>query len=211
MKTIGVSTGKQEKQGDGGTETVQETKAGKSHPLQIQFSVGMPQWLWSSRGFVIDQVRWARIWPGCSDCKKWWRPTPVFSPGESHAQRSLAGYGPWGCKDSDTTEWLNLFTAPLETTCPQTPKTLWESSGPTLSHVGFNNPVWWKLWVLFFFFFWFKSKVNPSSKHDFISNIQLFLLKMLYVWMLYIKIHLVFSNRLPLLDKCAVRGIFNST
>ena len=27
-----------------------------------------------------------------------WQPTPVFLPGESHGQRSLAGYSPWGCK-----------------------------------------------------------------------------------------------------------------
>jgi len=25
-------------------------------------------------------------------------PTPVFLPGKSPAQRSLAGYSPWGCK-----------------------------------------------------------------------------------------------------------------
>ena len=25
-------------------------------------------------------------------------------PGESHRQRSLEGYSPWGCKESDTTE-----------------------------------------------------------------------------------------------------------
>ena len=25
-------------------------------------------------------------------------PTPVFLPGKSHGQRSLAGYSPWGCK-----------------------------------------------------------------------------------------------------------------
>ena len=25
------------------------------------------------------------------------QPTPVFLPGESHGQRSLAGYSPWGC------------------------------------------------------------------------------------------------------------------
>ena len=31
-------------------------------------------------------------------------PTPVFLPGESHGQRSLAGYHPWGCKESDPTE-----------------------------------------------------------------------------------------------------------
>ena len=33
-----------------------------------------------------------------------WHPTPVFLPGDSHGQRSLAGYSPWGCKESDTTE-----------------------------------------------------------------------------------------------------------
>ena len=33
-----------------------------------------------------------------------WQPTPVFLPGESHGQRSLAGYSPWGHKESDTTE-----------------------------------------------------------------------------------------------------------
>ena len=27
-----------------------------------------------------------------------WQPTPVFLPGESHGQRSLAGYGPQGLK-----------------------------------------------------------------------------------------------------------------
>ena len=32
------------------------------------------------------------------------QPTPVFLPGESHGHRSLAGYSPWGCKESDMTE-----------------------------------------------------------------------------------------------------------
>ena len=30
--------------------------------------------------------------------------TPVFLSGEFHGQRSLVGYSPWGCKESDTTE-----------------------------------------------------------------------------------------------------------
>ena len=29
---------------------------------------------------------------------------PAFLPGESHGQRSPAGYSPWGWKESDTTE-----------------------------------------------------------------------------------------------------------
>ena len=33
-----------------------------------------------------------------------WLPTLVFLPGESHGQRSLVGYSPGSCKESDTTE-----------------------------------------------------------------------------------------------------------
>ena len=29
-------------------------------------------------------------------------------PGESHGQRSLAGYSPWGCKELDMTEGLSM-------------------------------------------------------------------------------------------------------
>ena len=39
-----------------------------------------------------------------------WQPTLVFLPGESHGQRSLLGYSSMGCKESDTTEWLNWLT-----------------------------------------------------------------------------------------------------
>ena len=33
-----------------------------------------------------------------------WQSTPVLLPGKPHGQRSLVGYSPWGCKESDTTE-----------------------------------------------------------------------------------------------------------
>ena len=36
--------------------------------------------------------------------------TPLFLPGEFHGQRSLAGYIPWGGKESDTTERLSTHT-----------------------------------------------------------------------------------------------------
>ena len=52
----------------------------------------------------IGKILWRRVW----------QPTPVFLPGESHGQRSLAVYSPWGhtetrlkllsTKESDTTE-----------------------------------------------------------------------------------------------------------
>ena len=34
----------------------------------------------------------------------------VFLPGEFHRQRSLAGYSPWGRKESDMTERLSAYT-----------------------------------------------------------------------------------------------------
>ena len=37
-----------------------------------------------------------------------WQPTPVFLAGEYHGQRNLAGYSPWGHKESDTTEQLHF-------------------------------------------------------------------------------------------------------
>ena len=43
-------------------------------------------------------------WVGKIPWRSKWQPTPVFLPGESHGQRSLAGYGPWGRKEPDRTE-----------------------------------------------------------------------------------------------------------
>ena len=43
-------------------------------------------------------------WVGTIPWRRERQPTPVFYPGESHGQRSLAGYSPWGHKGSDTTE-----------------------------------------------------------------------------------------------------------
>ena len=39
-----------------------------------------------------------------------WQPSPVFLPGESHGQRSLAGYSPRGFIELDTTERRSTHT-----------------------------------------------------------------------------------------------------
>ena len=50
--------------------------------------------------------------PGSGRSSGWGNanPLPVLFPGKSHGQRSLVGYSPWGRKESDTTEWLHLYT-----------------------------------------------------------------------------------------------------
>ena len=47
---------------------------------------------------------------GRSPWRRAWQPTPVFFPEESHGQSSLAGYSPWGAKESDMTEQLSIYT-----------------------------------------------------------------------------------------------------
>ena len=43
-------------------------------------------------------------WVGKIPWRRKWQPSPVFLPGKSHGQRSLVGYSPQGCKESDMTE-----------------------------------------------------------------------------------------------------------
>ena len=49
----------------------------------------------------VRKIAWSRKW----------LPTRVFLPGESHGQRSLADYSPWGRKQSQT--WLSTHAPPL--------------------------------------------------------------------------------------------------
>ena len=53
---------------------------------------------------------WFDPWVRKIPWRRAWQPTPLFLRGESHGQRSLVGYSPWGHKVPNTTEWLTLFT-----------------------------------------------------------------------------------------------------
>ena len=49
-------------------------------------------------GLRVGKIPWRRKW----------EPTPVFLPGKSHGQRTLAGYSPWCCQESDRTEQVSM-------------------------------------------------------------------------------------------------------
>ena len=60
-------------------------------------------------------LRWQRIclqsrrprfslWVGKIPWRRTWQPIPAFWPGESHVQRHLVGYSPWGCKELGMSE-----------------------------------------------------------------------------------------------------------
>ena len=72
-------------------------------PLQRE---DFPGWLrWQS---ICLQCRRPRFnpWVRKIPWRRKWQPTPLFLLEEFQGQRSLAGYSPWGCKESDTTERL---------------------------------------------------------------------------------------------------------
>ena len=52
-------------------------------------------------------------WVGKIPWRSSWQLTPVFLPGESHGQRSLAGHSPWGHKESDITLSLLAQSIPV--------------------------------------------------------------------------------------------------
>ena len=47
------------------------------------------------------------LWVRKIPWRRKWKPTPRFLRGESHVQRSLEGYSPTTCKESDMTEQLS--------------------------------------------------------------------------------------------------------
>ena len=68
------------------------------HPQQWKHGV-----LTTGRAGKFQEFSLTYIWKE----RRAWQPTPVFLPGESHGQRSLAGYSPWNRKELDTTERLS--------------------------------------------------------------------------------------------------------
>ena len=73
--------------------------------------MGLPWWLSDKESVCQCQRRGFDPWVRKLPWRRKWQPTPVFVPGESHGQRSLVGYSPWGCKESDTAKGSALVLA----------------------------------------------------------------------------------------------------
>ena len=100
--------------------------------------------------FWVRKILWRRKW----------QPTPVSLPGESHGQKSLVGFSPWGCKSwtrlSDfTTTTTNHGIAFPRIMCLTQEELQREATG-----VGDNN---------FLFFLFILAFITPSLNH-FIAN-----------------------------------------
>ena len=58
----------------------------------------------TAKNLPAMQETWVRSLGQEDPLQEKWQPTPVFLPGEFHGLRGLAGYSPYGHKESDTTE-----------------------------------------------------------------------------------------------------------
>ena len=78
------------------------------------FPIFLMSFLWASlvaqtvKNPPAIQETWVQSLGGEDPLEKGMVPTPVLLPREFHGQRTLVGYSLWGCKESDTTEWLTL-------------------------------------------------------------------------------------------------------
>ena len=70
--------------------------------------IGLPNWLSGKESTCQCRRHGFDSWVRKIPWRRKWQPRiPVFLPGKAHGQKSLAGYSPWGSRESDTTEWLN--------------------------------------------------------------------------------------------------------
>ena len=70
----------------------------------------LPRWLSGKESACQHRTQGFHPWVRKTPWSRKWQPTPVFLPGEFYGQRSLVGYSPWGCKESEMTEWLNMHS-----------------------------------------------------------------------------------------------------
>ena len=70
----------------------------KNHPWWINWGLTFPGGSVGKKNPPAKCRKCKRLWFNPRVRRRKWQPTPVFSPGKSHGQRSLAGYSPWGQK-----------------------------------------------------------------------------------------------------------------
>ena len=74
---------------------------------------GMAQWVENSLTGRRCRRHQLDLWVRKIPWRRKWQPTPVFLPGESHGQRSLVGYSPWGHKELYTTEHTHCYVTKI--------------------------------------------------------------------------------------------------
>ena len=83
------------------------------HPLNGSMGIGFLRWLNGKESACHCRRHRFSPWVGKIPWSRKWQPTPVFLPRESHGQRSMVGYNPWGHKESDTTDHIGILSGDI--------------------------------------------------------------------------------------------------
>ena len=96
-----------------------QARANRAPPLGLQgeflgsrLLMGFPGGSVGKESAMQGRRRRFNPWVGKIIWRRAWQSTPIFLPGESHGQKSLAGYSPWGCKELEMTEVTEHAQAP---------------------------------------------------------------------------------------------------
>ena len=91
--------------------TLEGVHGGMRHSVLqgIWWDRSLDSWMFLGTDFMISlHLPGFSSWIGTIPWRRKWQSTPVLLPGESHGQRSLVGYSPWGLNKSDMTERLHF-------------------------------------------------------------------------------------------------------
>ena len=119
-------------------ETLQVSALGKERPLflvNVYISLGVcaPAHTHVHMHTHLSGSWWQFLALGCLA-----RPTPVFLPGESHAQRRLLGYSPQGCKESARLKLLSVHAYAIW----ELPKESTPTGSPYPKKTGLRLRIW---------------------------------------------------------------------
>ena len=78
--------------------------------LLLHSILKVPWWLSGKESACQCRRREFDLWVEKIPWRWEWQCTPVFLPGRSHGQRSLKGYSPRHCRESDMIERLSMHT-----------------------------------------------------------------------------------------------------
>ena len=94
------------------------------------------------------------------------QPTPLFLPGKFHGQRSLAGFSPWGRKESAMTEWLSTLILKIQISYLSVPETFL-----CISWIIFIPHKTFTIFFLFFFKWIFYMSESSYLGHSPLNNL----------------------------------------
>ena len=119
------------------------------------WSKGLPKWCSGKESACQYGRPKLEPWFGKIFWSRKWQPIPVFLPEKFNGQRSLMGYSPWGCKESDMTKQLIMHALIIKVNqCFSKYKYMFFTSFMYLYPASFTRGFEVVMWLLLSSFYW---------------------------------------------------------